>query len=174
MAKLRFSFGSIALLAITFSAAGQAALLAANDWDAKELAQPFPAAATEEELIEQLRTATPEGKAMACKQLSIYGTKAAVPELAKLLSDEQMSSWSRIALEAIPDPTADAALIEAAGKLNGKLLVGVINSIGAKRSDDSIEQLTKRLSDNDEQVAAAAAVALGKIGNEHSIGENRQ
>jgi HEAT repeat protein len=169
MAKLHFSFRLVAHLAIAFSAAGQAALLAANDWDAKELAQPFPAAATEEKLIEQLRTATPEGKAVACKQLSIYGTKAAVPELAKLLSDEQMSSWSRIALEAIPDPTADAALIEAAGKLNGKLLVGVINSIGAKRSEDSIEQLTKRLSDNDEQVAAAAAVALGKIGNEHSI-----
>jgi HEAT repeat protein len=136
------------------------------DWQAGELASPFPAAQSEEELIEQLRSATLEGKAMACKQLSIYGTEAAVPELAKLLSDEKLASWSRIALEAIPDPAADAALVEAAGKLQGKLLVGTINSIGAKRAASGVDQLSKLLKDKDEQVACAAAVALGKIGGE--------
>jgi hypothetical protein len=119
MAKPRYEIRWIAPLSVGFLLAFQAALFAANDWDAKELAQPFPKATTERELIEQLRTATPEGKAVACKQLSIYGTKAAVPELAKLLADEHMSSWARIALEAIPDPEADAALIDAAGKLQG-------------------------------------------------------
>lgn len=136
------------------------------DWQADELASPFPAAQSETQLIEQLRSAAPEGKAMACKQLSIYGSKAAVPELAKLLSDDHLSSWARIALEAIPDPAADAALVEAAGKLKGNTLIGTINSIGAKRVASGVDQLSKLLKDNDEQIASASAVALGKIGGE--------
>jgi HEAT repeat protein len=173
MANYRFASYVTAVSAIVVCLATRTSVLAA-DWDAKELAQPFPAAQSEEQLIEQLRSAEPEGKAVACKQLSIYGTKAAVPELAKLLSDEHMASWARIALEAIPDPAADAALVEAAGTLNGKLLVGVINSIGARRSSGGFDQLTKRLSDGDEQVAAAAAVALGKIGGEQAVHALRQ
>ena len=38
----------------------------------------------------------PAKKAIACKQLAIHGTKQAVPELAKLLHDEQLASWARI------------------------------------------------------------------------------
>ena len=37
-------------------------------------------------------------KAMACKRLTVYGSPAAVPELAKLLSDAELASWTRIAL----------------------------------------------------------------------------
>ena len=89
---------------------------------------------TEKQLIETLHSGTPEEKAIACKQLAIRGSKEAVPELAKLLPDEQLSSWSRIALEAITDPAADAALVDAAKGLHGRLAVGVINSIGVRRS----------------------------------------
>jgi HEAT repeat protein len=150
--------------------AGQPAVHAQKvDWKADKLASPFPAVQTEKELIEQLKSGLDEAKAMACKQLSIYGGKASVPELAKLLSDEKLSSWARIALEAIPDPSADAALIEAAGKLQGLPLVGVINSIGVKRSANGMDVLTKRLSDSDEQVASAAAVAIGSIGGENAV-----
>jgi len=169
MAKACYRFRWVAPLAIIVSIAFQASLTAQKvDWSAEELAQPFPAAATEEQLIEQLRSATPEGKAIACKQLSIYGSKAAVPELAKLLSDEHFASWSRIALEAIPDPAADAALMEAAKTLKGQLLVGTINSIGVRRSEQATAQLAGRLKDQDAEVASAAAVALGRIGNEQS------
>src|SRR3954451_20250541 len=73
---------------------------------------------TEKQLIETLRSGKPEDKAIACKQLAIRGSKEAVPELAKLLPDEQLSSWSRIALEAITDPAADAALVDAAKGLH--------------------------------------------------------
>lgn len=167
MAKSCYRFRWIAPLAIISSIALQAPSIAQKvDWSADELAQPFPAAATEEQLIEQLRSESPEAKAIACKQLSIYGSKAAVPELAKLLSDEHFSSWSRIALEAIPDPAADEALVEAAKSLKGELLVGTINSIGVRRSAGATDELAKRLKDDDEQVASAAAVALGKIGGE--------
>src|SRR5690606_35374517 len=64
----------------------------------------------EPDLIEVLRSGAPPEKAIACKQLAVHGTEEAVPELAKLLSDDRLASWSRIALEAIPDRAADEAL----------------------------------------------------------------
>jgi len=115
-------------------------------------------------LIETLRAGPRPEKAIACKQLAIYGTKQAVPELAALLSDEQLASWSRIALEAIPDPSAGEALRTATNTLKGELLVGAINSIGVRRDAGSVDALVGHLKDSDVEVAAAAAVALGHIG----------
>lgn len=129
---------------------------------------------TEAELIEALRTAAPAEKALACKHLATLGSKAAVPELAKLLADGQLASWARIALESIPDPAADEALRSAAGKLDGKLLVGAINSIGVRRDAAAVELLSGRLKDQDPDVASAAAVALGLIGNDTAIKTLRQ
>ncbi len=169
MTKFSLSFRGVSTLAIVaLLAFFNASFAQKMDWQASELASPFPAAQTETELIEQLRSAPPQGKAMACKQLSIYGSAAAVPELAKLLSDEKLASWARIALEAIPDPVADKALVDASKNLQGKLLVGVINSIGARQSAEGVEPLVQRLGDKDLEVAASAAVALGKIGGEQA------
>src|SRR5437016_753992 len=68
------------------------------------------AAEKQRKLIAILQSdAPPQEKAITCKQLAIYGTKDAVPVLAPLLSDPQLTSWARIALEAIPDPAADNA-----------------------------------------------------------------
>ena len=120
----------------------------------------------EKELIAVLRSdAPPQDKAIACKKLAIDGSSDAVGDLAKLLSDPQLASWSRIALEAIPGTAPDEALRKASESLEGNLLVGVLNSLGVRRDAGSMEVLTKRLSDKDEEVASAAAVALGRIGN---------
>ncbi len=120
---------------------------------------------SEQELIAVLKTGEPADKAMACKHLAVQGTDAAVPELAKLLGDEQLASWSRIALEAIPGSTADSALREATGSLQGLLLVGTINSIGVRRDAQAVETLAAFLPSSEPEVTAAAAVALGRIGN---------
>jgi HEAT repeat protein len=120
----------------------------------------------ERELIETLKSQPPAEKAIACKELAIFGSKKCVPELAKLLSDKELASWSRIALEAIPDPAADEALIKAAGKLHGELLVGTINSIGVRKSSHATDLLSGLLKDGDADVASAAAVALGHIGSD--------
>ncbi|MBM4017517.1 MAG: hypothetical protein FJ288_04170 [Planctomycetes bacterium] len=112
----------------------------------------------------QSADATPAAKALACKQLAICGTKAAVPALAALLGDEKLASWARIALEAIPDPSADESLRKAMGKVQGRLLVGVINSIGVRRDAKAAGGLAARLKDADAEVASAAAAALGRIG----------
>ncbi len=123
-------------------------------------------AAKEKELIEKLRSDSPAAeKAIACKHLAVYGSRDAVPELARLLPDERLASWSRIALEAIPGPEADEALRKAIGSLKGRLLVGTINSIGVRRDQKAVEPLHAQLQDADADVASAAAVALGHIGN---------
>jgi HEAT repeat protein len=119
----------------------------------------------EKELLAVLRSdAPPAEKAITCKRLAIDGSSAAVPELAKLLSSPELASWARIALEAIPGPEADEALRKAAQSLEGRLLVGTINSIGVRRDGKAVESLSARLQDKDPEVAAAAAVALGHIG----------
>jgi HEAT repeat protein len=48
--------------------------------------------------------------------------------------------------------------------LHGRLLVGVINSIGVRQDAGAISILTRKLKDDDVAVASAAAVSLGKIG----------
>jgi HEAT repeat protein len=130
---------------------------------------PYLPTDTEGKLIDVLRANSKPEKAIACKKLAIHGTKAAVPDLAKLLADEQLASWARIALEAIPDPAADEALREATKTLKGKLLVGAINSIGVRRSATAVNELTMHLKDDDSDAAAAAAVALGHIGDAASV-----
>ncbi len=122
-------------------------------------------AARESQLIHLLQSqAPPADKAMACKQLALCGTRKAVPALAALLSDYRLASWARIALEAIPDPAADAALRKAMGKLHGTLLIGAINSTGVRRDTEAVRGLIRRLGDPDAAVASAAAAALGRIG----------
>ncbi len=129
----------------------------------------------EGELIAVLRSDGPAAdKAMACKHLAVYGSQEAVPDLAKLLTDEKLASWARIALEAIPGQAADEALLKALDTIQGKLLVGTINSIGVRRDASAVDPLTKRLQDADAEVASAAAVALGRIGNAAAAKSLRQ
>jgi HEAT repeat protein len=123
----------------------------------------------EKELLAILRSEAPGAeKALACKGLAIHGSAAAVPDLAKLLPNPQLSSWARIALEAIPGEASDEAFRNAANSLEGRLLVGMINSIGVRRDAKAVDSLTAKLRHADPEVASAAAVALGHIGNANS------
>ncbi|MBN1125172.1 MAG: HEAT repeat domain-containing protein [Sedimentisphaerales bacterium] len=129
----------------------------------------------EQELIRIIQSdAPPQDKAIPCKMLAIYGTKEAVPALAALLPDKELTSWARIALEAIPDPAADAALRDAMSELQGRVLVGVINSIGVRRDAQALDGLITKLGDEDEQVIGAAAYALGRIGGEKAAAALKQ
>jgi len=120
----------------------------------------------EQELLLVLRSDGPSAdKAIACKNLAIFGSSAAAADLAKLLPNAELSSWARIALEAIPGEEVDAALRSAVDSLEGKLLVGTINSIGVRRDANAVDALAPRLQHADAEVASATAVALGSIGN---------
>jgi HEAT repeat protein len=127
---------------------------------------PLAAAGDDEsKLIEVLTSnAPPPEKAITCKKLVLCGTKAAVPALAALLPNPELASWARIGLEAIPDPAVDDAFRAAMDKTQGRLLVGVINSIGFRRDAKATDGLIQKLKDADAEVASAAAAALGRIG----------
>ena len=84
--------------------------------------------------------------------------------LAALLCNEELSHMARYGLEPIPDPAVDAALRDALEKVKGRLLVGVIGSIGVRRDPKAVAPLVKRLDDPDSEVVQAAARALGRIG----------
>ncbi|HEY1786265.1 MAG TPA: HEAT repeat domain-containing protein, partial [Pirellulales bacterium] len=120
----------------------------------------------EKDLIAILKSNADGGaKGIACKQLAVHGTADAVPALATLLADPELASWARIALEAIPGPAADEALRKGLSTLKGNLLIGDINSIGVRRDAAAVEPLVGHLKDTNAEVASAAAVALGQIGN---------
>ena len=120
----------------------------------------------ERQLLDVLKSNSPKAeKAITCKRLAIYGSKDSVAELAKLLPDPQLTSWARIALEAIPGTEADAALRDAMGTVKGRTLIGVVNSIGVRADAAAVDALAGLLRGDDADVASAAAVALGKIGN---------
>jgi len=108
-------------------------------------------------------SATLYAKAKACQRLAVVGDRAAVPALASLLGDEKLSHYARTGLEPIPDPSVDDALRAALPKLKGKLLTGVINSIGQRRDPKAIEPLARLIYDADPEVARAASAALARI-----------
>lgn len=121
----------------------------------------------EQDLIAVLKSDAPASeKAITCKRLAVYGSREAVPVLAPLLADERLASWARIPLEAIPGNEADEAFRDAAQQLSGRLLIGTINSIGVRRDAAAVDILEKHLDTDDEPLASAAAVALGRIGTE--------
>lgn len=144
-----------------------AAMLAVVAAAGLAVAQDPPATSREQELMAVLRSETPEAeKALAFKGLAIHGSPACIGDVASYLGNERLASWARITLEAIPGDDASAALRAAAagGKLSGRLLVGVINSLGVRHDAAAVPLLSTRLGDADAAVAAAAAAALGTIG----------
>jgi HEAT repeat protein len=112
-----------------------------------------------------LTSAAPQKeKADACRELARIGTKDAIAPLAALLADEQLSHMGCYGLETIPSSAVDKAFRDALEQLHGRLLAGVIGSIGVRRDTAAVKPLAKRLRDADPEVVQATARALGRIG----------
>jgi HEAT repeat protein len=132
----------------------------------------FPAASSgknREELAAALARAlegeaTADCKQFVCRQLAIIGSASAVPALVRLLADEVLCEPARGALQVIPGPEAEAALLQALSTENGSLRIGIIASLGARRAKAAIDPLTALLNDAQSEIADAAANALGAIG----------
>jgi hypothetical protein len=103
-------------------------------------------------------------KAIACKKLAFVGGKEAVQPMAALLSHPQLSCYARFGLEPNPDPSVDEVLRAALPKLNGRLQIGVITSIGVRKDAKALDALTKLMDHSDSEVAGAAAASVGMIG----------
>jgi len=102
-------------------------------------------------------------KLKACRGLRIRGTAAAVPALAAMLPNPELSHIARYALEPMPCPQAGKALRDAVAKTAGKSKAGIAASLGVRRDPDAVPVLTPLLNDADAEVAQAAAAALGRI-----------
>ena len=108
-------------------------------------------------------------KDAACARLKWIGTARCVPTLASLLTDDQLSHSARYALESMPGPEAEAALLQALAKTSGSNQIGVINSLAVRRDTVAVPAVGKLLSGADTNVACAAAMALGRIGGQQAI-----
>ncbi len=102
-------------------------------------------------------------KDFLCRKLTVVGTAASVPTLAKLLSDTNLSHMARYALERIPAPEAAKAMRDALPQLASAQKIGTIGSLGVRQDADSVSVLAPILADSDTAVATAAAHALGDI-----------
>ena len=127
-----------------------------------------PAAAAQDQTDQWLAVlksdADLQQKDIVCRKLAVFGNKSAIPVLAGFLGDEKLSHMARYALEPMKDPAVDAAFRDAAEKVKGKMLAGVIGSIGERRDVQAVPVLAKLLGDADPMIVAASAMALGKIG----------
>jgi HEAT repeat protein len=141
-------------------------------------AQQFPPATAEAEakLIAVLKSddASREDKATACRRLAVIGTPKAIPVLAGLLGDEDMSHMARYALEPMDDPAAGAALRKAVKQVKGRPLVGIIGSLGVRKDAKAVPLVAPLLESSDADVAHAAARALGSIGTPDAVAALRE
>ena len=104
-------------------------------------------------------------KTSACKRLAVIGTEKSVPALAKMLADEKLNHPARFALEAMPCPESDAALIEGIKTLDGVCCVGCVNSAAMKQLPAASGVLKSRFENcNDPAIRAAIYRALSLIG----------
>ncbi len=108
--------------------------------------------------------ATLDCKQFVCRELARVGGAAQVPQLAALLNNAETADMARIALQAIPGPEADAALVDALATTSGIVRVGVANSLGERRATGAVTALRQLARKGDAQEAEAAVAALGKIG----------
>lgn len=108
--------------------------------------------------------ATLAAKMAASRQLREIGTSLSVPWLEKMLLHLQTSDIARYALEKIPGQDAAKALIKALSKSRGKVRLGIISSLGNRKSENSLPQLSKLLRGAQPETAAAAARAMGQVG----------
>ena len=108
-------------------------------------------------------------KAKACRELGEIGTADAVPVLAALLDDKALAAYARAGLERIPDPSSVEALRSALESSKGSLKVGIITSLSALRDSASVGALRKLTRDQEQSVAEAAWLALGRIASDESI-----
>jgi len=129
---------------------------------------PDQYAGIEKKLIEIVASpqATSAGKQWSCRMLQRIGTGACVPALSGLLHDEILSHYARLTLERMPDnPAAGDALLKALSGAPPAVVPGLVYSLGERREAGAVKPLAALVGGGDAKAAAAALLALGKIGN---------
>lgn len=108
-------------------------------------------------------SATVDGKRIACRQLSLIGSEAQLPQLAPLLTDATLSDSARYALERIPGEAVNRALIRALSATSGTIRNGIINTLGMRGASSARAELRVLRNNPDPATAEAARAALDRI-----------
>lgn len=108
-------------------------------------------------------------KDFACRQLALIGDESSVPSLARLLDEESLAAAALVALNRMPYPSVDAALLDVLLRADGDTRLGIINTLGDRASATALPALSSLSSSADAQVAAACIIALGKISTPEAL-----
>lgn len=121
-------------------------------------------------MIDMLKSeATDDSRAYVLEQVSLIASTGDVRELAAFIGDPQLGHAACITLERIPGEDSLAALRNALDRLEGRALIGVVNSLGQRRDRQAVSRLTRLLERDDPETGAAIVEALGKIGGRQAI-----
>jgi len=112
------------------------------------------------------------GEGIVVQMLQDIGGAECVAGLGRMLKSPNpiRREQARCILEKIPGPAARDKLHQALfAAVEPRRQIGLINSLGARKSPASVDWIARMLKDRDASVAAAAASALGRIGNADAI-----
>jgi HEAT repeat protein/type 1 glutamine amidotransferase len=109
-------------------------------------------------------------KLAVCRQLRLIGSDKSVRILKQMLLQDEATDMARYALEKIPGPAADQALADSLNAAADDIKLGIISSLGARKTQEAVEALASLLNDQNEAIASATAVSLGKIGGREAAG----
>jgi len=127
--------------------------------------------ACEEKLLAFLDSqATPAAKMTVCRQLRIIGSEKSIPVLEKLLLQKDTSDMARYALEKIPGEAADKALLKALANSKNDAQLGVISSLGKRKTQAAVSALGALILDSKKDISSAAVFSLGRIGGKEATG----
>jgi HEAT repeat protein len=125
--------------------------------------------AVETRLLDALDAATPDGRAVLCRQLFVVGTDKAVPVLEKWMKDPQTGSYALYALARNESPLVDQALHRALKEVTGPVRLGVVDALGQRRVQAALPELAKLLKANDQSTVSAAMRAIGRLGGKQAL-----
>jgi HEAT repeat protein len=112
---------------------------------------------------------SPAAREFVCRQLSIFGSEASVPTMARLLNDAGMAEIARYTLARIPAPAAGAALRNALPRASGKAQAGIVIALGERRDTLAVPALKGLLASSDVSIVDAALGALAEIGDSQAL-----
>lgn len=129
-------------------------------------AQAEALAVIEKQLLGQLRGRASAGLTdFICRQLSLIGSEQAVDVLIPMLTNPKVADMARYALERIPGAQVDQKLRSSLSQVpDVATRVGIVATLGVRRDTKAVSSLAEYLSQDNAQLATAAAAALGRIG----------
>ena len=126
-------------------------------------------AAAETKLIAALKSSkSVDLRRFICRQLRTIGTAEAIPVLASLLGDAELTHGARYALGRIEDPAAGAALHKAMGQTKGKIQAGIIVTLAKRGHTAALDDMVEMFVSSDKLVLHAAVRGVGVMGTSHS------